>query len=323
MSDFLNSNFGYSMGIALGILVGVGFLAIAIPPAIWLWRLLFASRVTQPAGPNPPVAPTVSGSWNLGYWFVLLLKVVLTAAVIAIAFAVGRYLYTSFSGTTSALPTVTSLPWSFLDIDWITIALAVAALVAVGAGMWFFTDKPRLGTYVYVITLVLLVYWFYRYGFLNIPRTYLLYVLAGVGAVMVVSYVKGFSRVTFGILLGATFLMLGYSHHHTWNQFTDMLASIGWSGGGPSRKVASAGACSVSEQVPLNPNTVVDLNPQNCDLKLAYPNQCLSLRRADWTSDSTWYKVCDIPGRDTAAPNNIRYAYSSSPVVMFVQRRPH
>jgi hypothetical protein len=54
-----------------------------------------------------------------------------------------------------------------------------------------------------------------------------------------------------------------------------------------------------------------------------YPNQCLALRRADWTGDSQWYNVCDTPGKNSVAPNNIRYAYSTSAVVMFVQRRPH
>lgn len=97
-------------------------------------------------------------------------------------------------------------------------------------------------------------------------------------------------------------------------------------GGGSGKRVATGTPVNecVSEQVTLRAGEVEDINPHNCDLKLAYPNRCLTLKRGEWTQDTTWYRnVCDIPGIDTAAPNNIRYAYSTSPVVMFVQRRPH
>ena len=125
------------------------------------------------------------------------------------------------------------------------------------------------------------------------------------------------------------FLMFWFVGHETkrlldpsGQLFTNLHWLPSWGSTG-SGQVATYGACSISEQLPLTAGLVVDLNPQDCDLKLAYPNQCLALRRADWTGDKQWYNVCDTPGRNTPAPNNIRYAYSTSPVTMFVQRRPH
>lgn len=282
-------------------------------------------QTTNPAQvipPPPPAAVVVARNWTLGFPSSPVWKTVWAALALVIGAIVVWWLIANTHFP--SLPAVPSIPILSLDnIDLIAIALAVAALAAIGGGAWYFTDKPRLATFVYVVTMVLLVYYLYRFGMLNTQRTIPLYFLVAVGAVMVWTYIKGFAWISLELLLVAAFLMLGYSHHHTWDQFTDMLASyepIGW---GSGTQVASTSACSVSGQLPLAAGEVYDLNPQNCDLKLAYPNQCLALRRADWTGDPRWYNVCDIPGRNTTAPNNIRYVYSASPVVMFVQRRPH
>lgn len=221
-----------------------------------------AAPAPQPVVVNPPrqpavvVAPQAASTVWYWSWRIAIALAVVVLAVLLLA-------NTDSTGTGSG--------YSF-DIDLLTIALAFAALAAVGGGMYYFSDKKRLGTYVYVITLVLLVYWFYRYDFLDIPRTYLLYVLAGVGAVMVWSYVKGFSKLTLGLLVGAVFLMLGYSHHHSWNQFADMVASIGWSDGrGTGFASAPTGRkCSqVVQRAELSDSSVEELNPGgNCHIEL-------------------------------------------------------
>ena len=159
-----------------------------------------------------------------------------------------------------------------------------------------------------------------------------IYVFAMIVGAMVAKFLKKGAWLAGVIGLFIFFSLTGF---HSWmllnsdgvfEQRTHVAAwfsSLRGNGSTGSAQVASVGACSVSGQIPLDAGQVYDLNPQNCDIKLAYPNQCLALRRADWTGDSSWYRVCDTPGINTAAPNNIRYAYSTAPVTMFVQRRPH
>jgi len=120
------------------------------------------------------------------------------------------------------------LNWSVPDVDWLAVALALAALATVGTGAWYFSDKPRLYTSIYVIAVVLLVYYLYRYGLLNIPRTIALYVLVGVGMAMVWNYINGFTWFSLELLLAICFLMLGFSHSKSWEEFTAMLAWPTW-----------------------------------------------------------------------------------------------
>jgi len=153
----------------------------------------------------------------------------------------------------------------------------------------------------------------------------LYFLLAGLMA-LVAANLKGKAWFVNFVLVILMFAMIGHRTADLLDpsgKLSARIASILSFGGSSTTQVAKYGSCSVSGQVTLPAGQVSDLNPQNCDIKLAYPNQCLALRRADWTGDSTWYRVCDTPGVNTAAPNNIRYAYSVSPVVMFVQRRPH
>lgn len=177
--------------------------------------------INQPAGTPPPAnnaaaqpAAAVGGNigWdNLVTWksFITLLAV-LCGAFVLYLLAIGY--------------------------DWLSVVLGIAALAAMWIG-FLLTDKKKLGTFLYVTVLVLLVYWLYKNGQLEVgQRRYIFYPLAIVAGALVWTYATTFKeKLTFGILVGALFLMLGFSHIDTWEEFKERMASyVGGGAGGTS-----------------------------------------------------------------------------------------
>ncbi len=208
------------------------------------------------------------GLWAIG----LLILIALLMQYVPVAWD----FVTSLTYTSSA----TNDTWQFiLDNRW-ELGLGLFALVALGVG-FYLTDKKMLVRYVFVTVLVLLVYGMYWGGELHgfQRRIGILYILAVVAAVMVYTHSMGKEKFTLGILVGAIFLMLGFSHHNTWDQFTEKLASISWSGKGgqvastsplPSGLPKFEATLNAWERTPLNPGGKCEIH-----LRELVPGQCV------------------------------------------------
>ncbi len=156
------------------------------------------------------------------------------------------------------------------------------------------------------ILLVYAIYELYSHNTIGIGlRREFLYLVA-IGLLLIAwTYLKGWDRALMVALLIFGFVMLGFSHKNTWQEFVVWRP---WNSSGTT--VASAPAnpqCPAIKQTVTFGHTPIWVNPKaNCSVDIWSYDHCIYVRRAASTNDPKPYRVCN-----GEAPRDIEWVWTA------------
>jgi len=232
-------------GKAIGVIV-------ALAVVVYIIRLIFSYLPALPS-----IRWVVPNKWAL--------------AVIAAAIAL-LYVFSIHDWDMQAIAQTGLSEWQGIPISILVVALLLSAL------MIYYADPKDVRAAVImtgIICLFIVVYELYKLDEIGVgQRRNLGYVVVIALGLMAANYlVKGFQKLVATILLVSTFVMLGFSHIYTWEQFSSRFL-----GYGQSRVVAYTGLCSGRAKVDtLGPNFVSITDDPSCILHLGIANGAVEL----------------------------------------------